>query len=199
MQPTNEYLQNLTQTVEHLIVTVEEIIQTHSQEHLAQRPTPERWSVLDNLEHLNLYNDFYLPVFEKTIAQGKTSQSKPRDTYRSGWLGAYLTKSMKPQGTKISNKMNTFKDKNPVLTNVPDNVVERFFEQHQQLLTILKNAAKVDIQKLRMPTTLGSFPKIRLGDGLAFVVGHEERHLLQIQKTLEDGRIGKLEDRKIEA
>ena len=73
-----------------------------------------------------------------------------------------------------------------MLTSVPENVVERFFEQHRQLLQILKRAAGTDIQQLRMPTTLGSFPKIRLGDGFAFVIGHEERHLLQIKNTLEE-------------
>ncbi|MFN7118955.1 MAG: DinB family protein [Saprospiraceae bacterium] len=186
MQSTQAYLQNLTQTVEHIIKTVEEITQTYAYDQLAQRPEPNRWSVLDNLEHLNLYNDFYLPTFVKIIDKGEAKGLKPRLNYRAGWLGNYLTNSMKPKGTKIANKMNTFKDKNPILTAVPANVIERFFTQHQQLLQILKRAARTDIQKLRMPTTLGSFPTIRLGDGLAFVIGHEERHLLQIQNTLRE-------------
>lgn len=186
MQSTQIYLQNLTETVENVIQTVEAITRTYTHEQLAQRPTPDRWSVLDNIEHLNLYNDFYLPTFVKIIDKGEAKGSKPRLNYYSGWLGAYLTNSMKPKGTRISNKMNTFKDKNPILTAVPENVIERFLEQHRQLLQILKRAAHVDIQGLRMPTTLGKFPKIRLGDGLAFVIGHEERHLLQIKNTLEE-------------
>lgn len=184
MQSTQAYLQNLTESVKNIIKTIEEITRTYSHEQLSKRPAPNRWSILDNLEHLNLYNDYYLPTFVKIIDKGKSSNLKPRPTYRSGWLGAYLTNSMKPKGERISNVMNTFKDKNPILTSVPDNVVERFFEQHRQYLQILAQAAETDIQKLRMPTTLGAFPKIRLGDGLAFVVGHEERHLLQIQRTL---------------
>lgn len=184
MQSTQAYLQHLTQTVERIIETVKEITRNYDHEQLAQRPDANRWSVLDNLEHLNLYNDFYLPTFVKTIDKGESKSWKPRTNYRAGWLGTYLTNSMKPQGIKIPNKMNTFKDKNPILVKVPANVVERFLQQHQQLLQVLKRATKTDIQKLRMPTTLGPFPKIRLGDGLAFVIGHEERHLLQIQNTL---------------
>lgn len=186
MQSTQAYLQHLTQTVERIVETVKEITRNYDYELLAQRPDANRWSVLDNLEHLNLYNDFYLPTFVKTIDKGESKGWKPRTNYRAGWLGTYLTNSMKPQGIKIPNKMNTFKDKNPILVKVPANVVERFLQQHQQLLQILKRATKTDIQKLRMPTTLGPFPKIRLGDGLAFVIGHEERHLLQIQNTLAD-------------
>lgn len=189
MQSTQAYLQNLRKTVETIIKTVEEITRTYTPEQLSQRPDPNRWSVLDILEHLNLYNDFYLPTFEKTLEKGEAKGLKPRANYSSGWLGAYLTKSMKPQGTNIPNKMNTFKDKNPILTAVPDNTVERFFEQHQQILALLKRAAGTDIQQLRMPTTLGKFPTIRLGDGLAFLIGHEERHLLQIQNTLTELKI----------
>lgn len=184
MQSTSAYLQHLIQAVEIIVETVKEITRNYSHEQLAHRPDANRWSVLDNLEHLNLYNDFYLPTFVKAITKGEAKSLKPRPNYRAGWLGAYLTKSMKPQGRKIPNKMNTFKDKNPILVKVPDNVVERFFEQHQQLLQILKRAASTDIQTLRMPTTLGKFPTIQLGDGLAFIIGHEERHLLQIQNTL---------------
>jgi hypothetical protein len=189
---TKAYLQELTQTVERVVKTVQEITRTYPHEQLAQCPDANRWSVLDCLEHLNLYNDFYLPVLEQTIAKGEAQGLKPRAQYRSGWLGAYLVKSMKPQGTKIPNKMNTFKDKNPVLLQVPENVVERFFAQHRQLLQMLKRAGGTDIQKLRMPTTLGAFPKIRLGDGLAFVIGHEERHLLQMQNILSKVKSAKM-------
>ncbi|MBK7871243.1 MAG: DinB family protein [Saprospiraceae bacterium] len=184
MQKTSEYLNQLINSVEHIIQTVEEITRTYSVAQLAQRPTPERWSVLDCLEHLSLYGDFYLPVFEKTIEKGIQQNKAPRQNFKPGWLGNFFVNSMKPKGTKIPNPMKTFKDKNPVLTFVPDNAMERFLNQQEQLLILLKKARRTDIQKLRIPTTLGSFPKINLGDGFAFLIAHEERHLLQIQNTL---------------
>ena len=186
MQKTSEYLNQLIYSVEHIIETVQKITRTYSTQELKQRPAPERWSVLDCLEHLSLYGDFYLPVFEKTIHKGFQQNKKPNANYQPGWLGNFFVNSMKPKGTKIPNPMKTFKDKNPVLTSVPDDAVERFLSQQEQLLTLLKNARKTNIKKLRIPTTLGSFPKISLGDGFAFLIAHEERHLLQIQKTLEE-------------
>ena len=184
MQSTTAFLNNLSETVLHITKQVEELSQNYPPAALALRPSPERWSVLDNLEHLSLYGDFYLPLFEQTIEKGHQKHSKPRTAYRPGWLGNYLVQSMKPKEGRISNKMNTFKSKNPILTAVPANAMERFLEQQAQLISTLKKAANVDIQSLRISTTLGKFPKIQLGDGLAFVIGHEERHLLQIQQTL---------------
>jgi len=185
MQKTSTYLNELTETVEQIIETVEAITEHYAETQLAQRPNPDRWSVLENLEHLNLYGDFYLPTFEQTIERGKQKGLQPRENYKSGWLGGYFAKSMRPKDGKISNRMKTFKSKDPVLTEVPDNVVERFLDQQRELLRLLQKAEQTDIQKLRMPTTLGSFPKIRLGDAFAFFIGHEERHMLQIQRTLE--------------
>ncbi len=184
MQNTNDYLNQLTATVEQIIETVQEITQHYSKQQLAQRPARERWSVLDNLEHLSLYGDFYLPVFVKTMDKGIQQKRAPRSTFQPGWLGGYFVKSMQPRGNNIPNPMKTFKHKNPILTSVPDNAAERFLRQQGELLCILKKARQTDIQKLRIPTTLGRFPKISLGDGFAFLIAHEERHLLQIQNTL---------------
>lgn len=185
MQKTITYLENLKTTVEQIIVTIETITDTHPATQLAKRPSPEKWSVLDTLEHLNLYGDFYLPLFEQTIERGVRRGLQARTTYNPGWLGSYFAHSMRPKEGKISNQMKTFKSKDPVLTSVPDNVIDRFREQQQRMRHILERAQRTDIQKLRIPTTLGSFPKIRLGDGFDFFIAHEERHMLQIQRTLE--------------
>ncbi len=185
MQSTTTFLNTLRETVSHITKQVEDISQHVPPAVLAFRPSPERWSVLDNLEHLSLYGDFYLPLFEKSIEKGHLKHSKPRPAYRPGWLGNYLANSMKPKAGRISNKMNTFKSKNPILTTVPTNAMERFLEQQVQLISVLKKAEAVDIQSLRISTTLGKFPTIQLGDGFAFLIGHEERHLLQIHQTLD--------------
>lgn len=185
MQKTITYLENLKTTVEQIITTVEAITEKHTAAQLAKQPSPEKWSVLDNLEHLNLYGDFYLPLFEQTIEKGVRKGMQARPNYKPGWLGSYFARSMRPKEGKITNQMNTFKTKNPTLVDVPDNVVERFLEQQQRMLNILKRAERTDIQQLRIPTTLGNFMKIRLGDGFDFFIAHEERHMLQIQRTLE--------------
>ncbi len=184
MQNTTDYLNDLSNTVRNIIEQVQEINRLCTPEQLATRPSPERWSVLDNLEHLSLYGDFYLPLFERTIAKGIQRGKRARPQFRAGWLGGYFVKSMRPHNGKIPNPMKTFKSKNPVLVSVPNYAMKRFLAQQERLLHILTEAHKTDLQGLRIPTTLGAFPKISLGDGLAFIIAHEARHMLQIQHTL---------------
>ena len=66
------------------------------------------WSILECLEHLNLYGDFYLPQIESKI---ENSTTKNDLEFKSGILGNYFAKSMLPK--EKLNKMKTFKDKNP--------------------------------------------------------------------------------------
>ena len=52
----------------------------------------DRWSILECLEHLNLYGDFYLVEIEKQIIanQGKGTSA----VFKSGLLGNYFAKDV---------------------------------------------------------------------------------------------------------
>lgn len=184
MMQTTDYLNTLAASVQQMTDRVEALTRLYTHVQLIQRPDPARWSVLDNLEHLSLYGDFYLPTFDKAIQKGLQYGWTPRATFREGWLGGFFVRSMRPRGNKIANPMKTFKDKNPILTAVPAHAAERFVKQQHELLEILNRARQTDIRRLRIGTTLGPFPRISLGDGLAFIIAHQERHFLQIERTL---------------
>ena len=73
---------------------------------LTWKEKTDSWSILECLEHLNLYGDFYLPQMEKSI---KNTTFKNENEFRSGLLGNYFAKTMLPE--EKLNKMKTFKDK----------------------------------------------------------------------------------------
>ncbi|MCB9080308.1 MAG: DinB family protein [Lewinellaceae bacterium] len=179
----NDFLAELRQRLETLTQTIAQITHDQDLSVLRKHPASGGWSVLDCLEHLNLYSDFYLPAFQKAIHRGKTRSSGA--TYRAGWLGAYFVKSMAttPQGMPVG-PMKTFKDKNPSLVGTPSDALARFQEQHQELLQLLDAATATDLQRTRVPISIAPWLRIQLGDGLHFFISHEERHLAQIQRTL---------------
>jgi len=55
----------------------------------------ETWSILENLEHLNLYGDFYIPAIEAGMAKG--AMHSPSEQFQSNWLGEYFAKAMLPK------------------------------------------------------------------------------------------------------
>lgn len=135
------------------------------------------WSILECLEHLNLYGDFYLPQIEDKI---KDSTTKPDLEFKSGILGNYFAKSMLPK--EKLNKMKTFKDKNPLNANLDKTVIDKFMSQQIKLLDLLNQSRNVSLNKVRIQISISSLIKLKLGDTFQFYINHVIRHLKQIDR-----------------
>lgn len=144
------------------------------------KKTETAWSVLECLEHLNLYGDFYLPEIEE---QMKRKSTLAVENFKPGWLGNYFAESMKPSPNM--KKMKTFKDKNPNKSQLDFSTVERFIKQQKELLHSLEQAKSVNLNTVKTKITLSPWIKLKLGDTLRFVIFHNERHLVQANNALE--------------
>ncbi len=144
------------------------------------KPDEITWSILECIEHLNLYGDFYLPKIEQAIDKSKTVSETD---YKPGLLGDYFAKSMLPK--EKLNKMKTFKSKNPKGRELNQSILDRFLSQQEQTLHILNNAQNLSLNKIKVPTTLGKLVKLKLGDTLRVVIYHNQRHIVQAEKILE--------------
>lgn len=165
-------------TEQHLVRAKEyKNIPTHQ---LFWQQTPATWNVLHNMEHLNRYGDFYLPEIEKSISFSRHPATK---TFRSAWLGNYFAESMVYR--EKLNKMKTFKSKNPINQQLSIKVIDTFIEQQHTTLFLLEKAKHVDLAKAKTATTIASWLKISLGDVFRVVIYHNERHIIQANKSLE--------------
>lgn len=151
-----------------------------SVEKLNDKKTPESWSILECLEHLNLYGEYYLPELNNRM---KTSERKVVPVFISGWLGNYFANSMKEKNGKIT-KMKSPKDKVPATSHLNKETINRFLSQTEQLKSLIKEAETKDLNKIRIPISLSKYIKIKLGDTLRFYVYHIERHIAQAQRNL---------------
>lgn len=144
------------------------------EEVLNYKQDAESWSILECLEHLNLYGRFYLPEIAKRISESK---EKSEPVFKSGWLGNYFANSMLPKA-KL-NKMKTFKNMNPLNSRLDKKVIEEFLEQQATLLQLLEKARKISLNKTKTGITLSKLIKLRLGDTFRFVIYHNQRHMVQ--------------------
>jgi len=145
------------------------------------KEAPEKWSVLECIEHLNLYGDFYLPELEKAIHQ-KNGQERNL-TYRSGVIGNWFANLMKVKNGKIV-KMKTPGDKNPLGSELTVLTIDRFLKQLEMLKALLEQARTRDLTHTKVPISLTKLVKLRLGDTFRFFVYHIERHIAQARKNL---------------
>jgi len=83
-------------------------------------------------------------------------------------------------------KMKTAKSKNAIYSKLPDDVLERFLFQQNKLIELIKKSENRSLTKLKVSTDIAPFIKMRLGDILRFIVYHNERHLIQAKKVLDE-------------
>jgi len=151
-----------------------------SEEILNQKPGSEKWSILECIEHLNLYGDFYIPEISRSIGKSKTESNA---TFKSGFLGNYFAKTMLPN--EKLNKMKTFKDKNPIGSSLDKTTLQRFLTQQVQLLDLLEKAKMVDLNKTKTTISISKWIKLKLGDTFRVVIYHNDRHMVQANKILQ--------------
>jgi hypothetical protein len=179
-------LEQLQQQVKGLVTTVEEKLHHLPEPVLLLPPAQDKWSAIQCLEHLNTYSRYYLPQLASAIEQGYARQQRAAASFKSGWLGNWFTKTMqpKPDGT-LPMRMQSPKNARPAAAGLDAaRVMEEFLAGQQQLLLLLQRAEGVNLQRLRVPTSLGKWLKLSLGDTFRFFIAHEERHVLQALRAV---------------
>lgn len=181
MKTTNKLLiEDLINRTKEALNEANRFLQLKASE-LNWKASEKEWSILECIEHLNRYGDFYLPEISQRIAAAE--QKEGNLIFKSGWLGNYFAKSMLPR--EKLNKMNTFKSMNPVGSKLDKSVLEKFIDQQKQMLDLLQKARKVDLNKTKTSISISKLIKLKLGDTFRVVIYHNERHIVQANKGLE--------------
>src|SRR5690606_1258301 len=144
--------------------------------------TTESWSILECIEHLNRYGNFYIPEISKRLKHS-TFQASP--AYKPGFLGNYFAKSMLPK--ERLNKMKTFKSMNPNNSSLDRQVLDTFIKQQESLVELLKDAKNTDLTKVKTAISISKLIKLRLGDTFRIVIYHNLWHIVQAKKVLNLG------------
>lgn len=177
---SEKLIQDLIEITQKNINQVEQL-NTISIKKLNWKSDSDSWSILECLEHLNLYGDFYIPEIDKKI---ESSKIPAVENFKSGFLGNYFANSMLPK--EKLNKMKTFKDKDPIGSALDSRTIERFLSQQQQLLKLLDKSRKVNLNKTKTAISISTWITLKLGDTFRVVIYHNQRHLVQVNRILKD-------------
>lgn len=117
---------------------------------LNYRTSEESWSILECIEHLNLYAVFYNDEISSRLSKAPNSNI---DTFKSGYLGNRSAESMLPK--QELNAMKTFKSKNPIHSNLKrEKVLTSFITYQEELVDLLEKSKEKDITKIKTKLTI---------------------------------------------
>ena len=185
---SNELINDLKSRTEKVLTQSEKFLSL-SNEELNYRTSPDSWSVLECLEHLNLYGRFYLKEMKTRMEE---SPKKSAEIFKSGLIGNYFANSMLPvstgstsvSSTKKPNNMKTFSNMNPINSSLDKRVIEEFIQQQHEMLRLLDFAKNRNLNIIKCGITISKLIKLKLGDTFRFVIYHNERHLIQAKRVL---------------
>lgn len=136
----------------------------------------EKWSILECLEHLNRYSNYYHAEIKKAIASSATESASANHEAKSTWMGKKFITMMHPDNKA---KHKTFARMNPINSTLKKEVIFTFLANQKELLAILDGASKIDLKKASIRVEFLKILRMNLGDALQFVIVHEQRHIKQ--------------------
>lgn len=179
----NEWILDLTQRTESNIRQANQL-KKYSENLLNQKRDSEAWSALECVEHLNRYCVFYHPEFKKRLGAAQHSDNQK---FKSTWLGNYFAKSVMPLNQENGPKgfkMKTFKAMNPNGSNLTTEVLDQFIAYQIEFLQYIQASKNVDWTKVKTAISITKLIKLRLGDTFRVCVYHNQRHLQQAFKAI---------------
>jgi hypothetical protein len=151
-----------------------------SQDRLNWKPSTERWSVAECLEHLIAINSAYFPTLE-TIAAGRyrptLQQRLPLLPRFFGWA---VLKAVSPNSPR---KFKTNKRFDPTASDVPGDVVIRFGRHQGELIAYIERTGGVDALRTIITSPAASVATYSLLDAYRIISAHERRHVNQARRV----------------
>lgn len=144
------------------------------------RPHPAKWSIGQNLEHLNREGREQIPVVERLVERGLAEGIIARPPYRHSWFGEWYIGALEPPYRAKVKTMARFEPP-PELQIEP--IVSEFMAQQDRLLTCIRQAEGLDLGRLRSALTYLKWgnPSLTLGQWMRYIAAHERRHLWYIE------------------
>jgi hypothetical protein len=171
-----DHLSTLAKDAAQVRRSVQELTTGLTPDQLLWRPVPKKWGVADCLEHLMAVGDAYYPRVRSAVQNGDRAGSDHE--YRPRLFGRLFIFSAGPEGRLPVPAMGAFVPP-PARPDAP----ARFHEHQEQLLQLLRDAHRADLNRNRITSPLSRFLVLTLGECLEMLVRHQERHLGQARRV----------------
>ena len=176
-------LKSLRAQIEAIQRDAEELLKGMTEAQFNWRPAPNRWSVGECLEHLNVAARLYWPLLAATINQARVAGVMSPGPYKHGWIGNWFVRIAEPPPRMRVPAPRRFRPQ----MNLPlAQVVPQFAAFQERLLDLLRDANGVDLgrAKVQMPAT--KLVQLTLGQAFSLVAAHQRRHLWQARQVKDE-------------
>jgi hypothetical protein len=147
------------------------------------RSSPEKWSIAQCLDHLNVVGFLLLPRLEEAVDRARALGRRSDKPVNYGWMGRWFIRGVAPIPAR---KMKTPGAYNPSSTwAAVDEVLPRFKELQDRLINLAEDAQGYDVGHIKIASPVSGLLRLNIPAWLVATAAHEQRHLLQARAVRE--------------
>lgn len=154
---------------------VESLLEGISERQFNWKPSPERWSIAQCLDHLNS-GWKALTKLDRVIAAAGEQGIRGDGPYRHPFLGKLYLRFTEPPPKIRVPAPRRFR---PAAEQPMSEVVPRFLELQREILARIESADGLDLGGIRLSSPISRRFRMSLGQWFGFLAAHERRHLWQ--------------------
>lgn len=160
-----------------------------TEEQARWQPDPNRWSVADCFEHLNVTEEKILPHLTRTIEEAQEARDPDAplpELFRYGFLGNLFVRLLEPP-PKFRVRAPT--DYAPVAGERSfDEIRTRFGDLREERARRVEACRGLHLRRVRMTSPAMRLVRLSLGQWFDFLAVHDRRHLWQARQVIEHDR-----------
>jgi DinB family protein len=172
----NPELQNIRQQVDANSQRMQELCVGLSETQLAWRPAERKWSIAENLMHLERTAQIFFPIIDRAIEGARRDGRLSNGPFKLGFMGKLFVKYSEPP-PKI--RLSAPKPLRVLLEGPAADALPRFLASQEQFKVRLESANGVNIARVRITSPFASFVKMSLFALFSVFPAHERRHVWQ--------------------
>ena len=171
-------LEQLVEAFEQAKADARRLLTSSAEEQLRQRPSPDSWSALECIGHLNLGNDMMLAEVRKALAQAPKAS---KQAYKMDLIGKLMVWSFKPGRIKLKAPAAIAK---PIPHGCAQEALSEFYRHQDEAINLIRSSEGLAIDRCKMKSP---FAKVRYSAYSAFeiIAAHNVRHLWQAMNAIE--------------
>ena len=144
------------------------------------RPDPRRWSLSENVEHLNITAELFLPELRRGLDEAHAMGGGFTGHYRRDPLGWLLWKMMAPP---VRMKVRTPPSFVPDAARPAQEIRDRFAVFQAELTALAAAASGLPVHDVKIQSPFSRRARYNLYAAMGIVARHEHRHLWQAEQT----------------
>ena len=143
------------------------------------RPAENAWSMAECIDHLVMIGTIMGRNIDEALEKAEARGLRSDGPFKYGAIGNWFVRAVSGSDEGRRRKFKAPATYTPTSNHTISRLDAAFNEVQDRFVERVERSNGVDLARVKMPSPISRFIRLSLGQWLALLGGHQERHLLQ--------------------